>query len=79
MLTMGHRRFRSRQRMAAPVLQPPSPQEEGTGGSRRGAGSLDPPHGMRSKAFSGGRPSAGEASTTLPPVEDLFPSFVSSR
>ena len=69
MLTMGRRRFRSLQRMVAPVQQPPSPQEEGTGGSRRGAGSQAPPHGTWSKAFFGGRPSAGEVPQGLPPAE----------
>ena len=37
MLTMGRRRYRSPQQMAAPILQPLTPQEEGTGGCRRGA------------------------------------------
>ena len=74
MLTMGRRKSRSLQRMAAPVQQPPSPQEEGTGGSRRGAGSQAPPHGMRSKAFFGGRPSAGEVPESLPPAEDPWSS-----
>ena len=34
MLTMGRRRYRSPRQMAAPMLQPPTPQEEGTGGCR---------------------------------------------
>ena len=38
MLTMGRRRFRSLQRMVAPVLQPPCPQEEGTGAAGEGPG-----------------------------------------
>ena len=74
MLTMGHRRFRSLQRMAAPVRQSPSPREEGTGGSRREAGSQAPPHGARSKAFFRGRPSAGEVPQGLPPAKDPWSS-----
>ena len=74
MLTMGRRRFRSRQRMAALVRQPPSPREEGTGGSRRGVGSQAPPHGVQSKVFFGGRPSAGEVPQGLPPAEDPWSS-----
>ena len=69
MLTMGRGRFRSPQRMAAPVRQSPSP-----GGSRRGDGSQAPPHDMRSKAFSGGRPSAREVPQGLPPAEDPWSS-----
>ena len=64
----------SLQRMAAPVRKSPSPQEEGIGGSGRGAGSQAPPHGMRSKAFFGGRPSAGEVPQGLPPAEDPWSS-----
>ena len=74
MLTMGRRRFKLLQRMVALVQQPPSPQEEGIGGSGRGAGSQAPPHGMRSKAFFGGRPSAGEVPQGLPPAEDPWSS-----
>ena len=74
MLTMGRRKFRSPQRMAAPVRQSPSPQEEGTGGSRRGVGGQDPLHAMRSKEFFGGRPSAGEVPQGLPLAEDPWSS-----
>ena len=74
MLTMGRRRFRSLQLMATPVRQSPSPQEEGIGGSRRGAGSQAPPHGTWSKAFFGGRPSAGEVPQGLPPAGDPWSS-----
>ena len=74
MLTMGRRKSRSQQRKPAPVQQPPSPQEEGTGGSRRGAGSQAPPHGTRSKAFFGGRPSPREVPQGLPLAEDLWSS-----
>ena len=74
MLTMGRRRFRSLQRMPAPVWQSPSPWEEGTGGNRRGAGSRAPPHGTRSKAFFGGRPSTGEVPQGLPLAEDPWSS-----
>ena len=70
MLTMGRRRFRSLQQMAALVRRSPSPREEGTGGSRIGAESQAPPHGTWSKAFSRGRPSAGEVPQGLPPAED---------
>ena len=70
MLTMGRRRFRSQQRTAAPARQPPFRQEERTGGCRRGAGSKVPPRAARSRASRGGRPSAGEALESLPPVED---------
>ena len=74
MLTMGRRKSRSPQRTAAPVLQPPSPQEEGTGGCRRGAGSQAPPHGARSKVFLRGRPSAREVPLGLPRAEDPWSS-----
>ena len=74
MLAMGSRKFRSLQRKAAPGRNPPSPQEEGIGGCRRGAESQDPPHGMQSKAFFGGRPSAGEVPQGLPPAEDPWSS-----
>ena len=70
MLTMGRRRYRLPQQMDAPMLQPPTPQEEGTGGCRRGAEIRARPHGARSKAFPGGRPSAGEVPQGLPPAED---------
>ena len=70
MLTMGHRRYRSPWQMAAPIQQLPTPQEEGTGGCRRGAEIRSHPHNARSKASSGGRPSAGEVPQGLPPVED---------
>ena len=70
MLTMGRRRYRSPQQMAAPMLQPPTPQEEGTGGCRRGAEIRALPRGARSKAFSGCRPSAREVPQALPPAED---------
>ena len=69
---MDRRRCRLPQRVAAPLPQPPTPREEGAGGCRRGAGIRHHHRGVRSKVFSGGRPSAGEASTTLPPVEDLW-------
>ena len=52
------------------MRQAPSPQEEGIGGCRRGAGSQAPPHGARSKVFLGGRLSAGEVPQGLPPAED---------
>ena len=74
MLTMGRRRYRSPQQMAAPMLQPPTPQEEGTGGCRRGAEIRAHPRGARSKASSGGRPSAGEVPQGLPPAEDPWSS-----
>ena len=70
MLTMGRRRYRSPQQMAAPMLQPPTPREEGTGGCRRGARIQVRPHGARHQAHSRGRPSAGEVPQGLPPVED---------
>ena len=74
MLTMSHRRYRSLQQMAATMLQPPTPQEEGTGGYRRGAGIQARPRGARSKAPSVGRPSAGEVPQGLPSAEDPWPS-----
>ena len=74
MLTMDRRRFRSLQWMASPLQQPPSPQEEGTGGCRRGAGSQAPPHSARSKVFLRGRTSAGEVPQGLPPAEDPWSS-----
>ena len=74
MLTMGRRRYRSPQQMAAPMLQPPTPQEEGTRGCRRGAEIRLRPRGAWSKAFSGGRPSAGEVPQGLPPAEDPWSS-----
>ena len=70
MLTMGRKRFRSQQWTATPARQPPFCQEERTGGCRRGAGSQAPPHGARSKASPGGRPSAGEVLQSLPLAED---------
>ena len=66
MLTMDRRKSRLLQWMAAPVLLPPSPQEEGTRGCRRGAGSQSPPL--------GGRPSAGAVPQGLPPAEDPWSS-----
>ena len=74
MLTMGRRRYRSPQQMAAPMLQPPTPQEEGTGGCRRGAEIRVHPCGGQSKAFSGGRPPVGEVPQGLPPVGDPWSS-----
>ena len=74
MLTMGRRRYRSPQQMAAPMVQPPTPQEEGTGGCRRGAEIRHHHHGVQSKAFPGGRPSAGEAPQGLPLAEDPWSS-----
>ena len=70
MLTMGHRRVRSRQRVAAPARQPPFRQEERTGGCRRGAGSQAPSHNAWRKTFLRGRPSVGEVLQSLPPAED---------
>ena len=66
MLTMGRRRYRSPQQMAAPILQPLTPREEGIGGCRRGAEIRVLHRGGQSKAFSGGRPSAGEVPQGLP-------------
>ena len=60
MLTMGRRRYRSPQQVAAPILQPHTPQEEGAGGCRRGAEIRVRHRGCRSKAFLGGRPAAGK-------------------
>ena len=74
MLTMDRRRSRSLQWMASPLQQPPSPQEEGTGGCRRGVRGQAPPHGTRSKVFLGGRPSAGEVPRGLPLAEDPWSS-----
>ena len=73
-LTMGRRRYRSPQRMAAPTLQPLIPQEEGAGGCRKGAEIRTHPRGSRAKVFSGGRPSAGEVPHSLPPAEDPWSS-----
>ena len=56
MLTMGSRRYRSPQQMAAPIQQPLTPREEGTRGCRRRAEIRVRPRGARRKAFSGGRP-----------------------
>ena len=70
MLTMGRMKFRSLQRKAAPAQHPPFRQEERTRGCRRGAEIRAHPRGARSKAFSGGRLSAGEVPQGLPPVED---------
>ena len=74
MLTMGHRRYRSPQQMVVPMRQPPTPQEESVGGCRRGDEIRVCPRGARSKAFSGGRPSAGEVPQGLPPAEDPWSS-----
>ena len=74
MLTMGRRRYRSPQQMAAPMLQPPTPQEEGTRGCRRGAEIRAHPRDARSKVFPGGRPFAGEVPQGLPPAEDPWSS-----
>ena len=57
---VDRRKCRSRQRVAAPLPQFPTPQEEGAGGCKRGAEIRAHPRGARSKASSGGRPSAGE-------------------
>ena len=75
MLTMGRRRYRSLQQMAAPMLQPLTPREEGTGGCRRGAEIRVRPRGARRKAHSGGRPSVGEVPQGLPPAEDPWSSW----
>ena len=61
-------------RMAAPIRQPPTPQEEGTGGCKKGAEIRHHQRGIRSKASSGGRPSAGEVPQGLPPAEDPWSS-----
>ena len=74
MLTMGRKRYRSPQQVAAPILQPHTPQEEGAGGCRRGAEIRHHHRGVRSKAFSGGRPSAGEVPQGLPLAEDPWSS-----
>ena len=74
MLTMGRRRYRSPQQMAASMLQPLTPREEGTEGCRRGAEILPRPRGARSKASSRGRPSVGEVPQGLPPTEDPWSS-----
>ena len=60
MPAVDRRKCRSRQRVAAPLPQFPTPQEEGAGGCRRGAKIIHHHRGIRSKASSGGRPSAGE-------------------
>ena len=70
MLTMGRRRYRSPQQMAAAMLQPLTPREEGTGGCRRGSEIRSRPHDARSKAPTGGRPSTGEVPLGLPLAED---------
>ena len=74
MLTMGRRRYRSPRQMPAPMLQPPTPREEGNGGCRRGAEIRVRPRGAQRKAFSGGRPSAGEVPHGQPPAEDPWSS-----
>ena len=74
MLTMGRRRYRSPQQMAAPILQPLTPWEEGTGCCRRGAEIRVCPRGARHKAFSGGRPSSREVPQGLPPTKDPWSS-----
>ena len=74
MLTMDRRRCRSPQRAAAPLPQSPAPREEGAGGCRRGAGIRHHHRGVRSKVFSGGRPSAGEVPQGLPLAEDPWSS-----
>ena len=74
MLTMDHRRYRSSRRMAAPIQQLPTPQKESAGGCRRGARIRHHHRGLRSKASSGGRPSAGEVPQGLPPAKDPWSS-----
>ena len=74
MLIMDRRRCRSPRRVAAPLPQSPAPREEGAGGCRRGAGIRHHHRGVRSKASSGGRPSAGEVPQSLPLAEDLWSS-----
>ena len=74
MLTMGRRRYRSSQRVAAPILQLPTPREEGAGGCRRGAEIRPRPRDARTKASSRGRPSAGEVPQGLPPAGDPWSS-----
>src|SRR4051812_26460590 len=71
---MDRRRCRSPQRAAAPLPRPPTPREEGAGGCRRGAEILHHHRGVRSKAFLGGRTSAGEAPKGLPLAEDPWSS-----
>ena len=71
---MDRRRCRSRQRAAAPLPQLPTPQEEGAGGCRRGAKIRHHHRGVQSKAFPGGRPSAGEVPHGLPLAEDPWSS-----
>ena len=71
---MDHRRYRSSRRMAAPIQQPPTPQEEGTGGCRKGAEIRHHHCGVRSKASLGGRPSAEEVPQGLPLAEDPWSS-----
>ena len=58
--------------VGGPSSTAPCRREDRVGGCRRGVGSQAPPHGVRSQGTPGGRPSAGEASTTLPPTEDLW-------
>ena len=74
MLNMDRRRYRSSQRVAAPILQLPTPREEATGGCRRGAEIRPLPCDARSKASSGGRPSTGEVPQCLPPAKDPWSS-----
>ena len=74
MLTMGRWKFRSLQQKAAQARQPPFRQEGRTGGCRRGAGIRHHHRGVRSKVFSGGRPSAGEVPQGLPLAEDPWSS-----
>ena len=71
---MGHRRCRSPQRAAAPLQQSLTPQEEGVGGCRGGAEIRHHHRGVRSKVFSGGRPSTGEVPQGLPLAEDPWSS-----
>ena len=74
MLIMGRRRCRSPQRATAPLPQPPAPQQEDIRGWRGGAGIRHHHHGVRSKAFPGGRPSAWEAPQGVPLAEDPWSS-----
>ena len=74
MLIMDRRRCRLPQRAAAPLPQSPTPREEGAGGCRRGAEIRHHHRGVRSKAFSGGRPSTGEVPQGLPLAEDPWSS-----
>ena len=71
---MNRRRCRSPQRAAALLPQSPTPREEGAGGCRRGAEIRHHHRGVRSKVFSGGRPSAGEVPQSLPLAEDPWSS-----